>query len=83
MTLLQRFKANTPPFFKQVRKAGLTLAAVSAALLTAPVALPAAVVTIAGYLAVAGAVAVAVSQAATDSDELQTNAHGSTTTRFF
>lgn len=65
MTLKERLTSPTPTFFKKVRNIGLLLAAISATLFTAPVALPAAVVQIAGYLAVGGAVATAVSQAAT------------------
>lgn len=41
---------------------GLTLATASGVLLTAPIALPAIVTTIAGYIATAGLVATAVSQ---------------------
>lgn len=65
MTLKERLTSPTPTFFKKVRNIGLLLAAISATLFTAPVALPAAVVQIAGYLAVGGAVATAVSQAVT------------------
>ena len=65
MTIKQRLKEPTPRFFKKVRNIGLALAAVSTALLTAPVALPLVVIKIAGYLAVAGGVASAVSQATT------------------
>lgn len=65
MNIIDRIIAPTPKFFKRVRTIGLVLAAVSASLLAAPVALPAAVVQIAGYLAVAGSVATAVSQVAT------------------
>jgi len=62
--IVKRMQRPTPRFFKQVRNAGVTLAAISAAVLTAPVALPAIVVKIAGYLAVAGTVATTVSQTA-------------------
>lgn len=65
MTIAQRMKQPTPKFFKKVRNIGIALAAVSAAIFTAPVALPALLVKIAGYLAVAGGVATAVSQATT------------------
>lgn len=58
-----RFAAPTPPFFKKVRNTGLALAAISASVLAAPVALPALLLKIAGYLAVAGTVASTVSQA--------------------
>jgi hypothetical protein len=68
MTITQRLRQPTPKFFKKVRNIGLALAAVSAALFTAPVALPALVVKIAGYLAVAGGVATAVSQATTEKE---------------
>jgi len=54
----------TPSFFKKIRNIGLALAAISATILTAPVALPALVVQIAGYLAVAGGVMSTISQSA-------------------
>lgn len=62
--VVNRMKKPTPKFFIKVRTVGVTLAAVSAAILGAPVALPALAIKIAGYLAVAGAVAGTVSQAA-------------------
>lgn len=62
--ILQRVQEPTPRFFRRIRNAGLILTAVSGALLTAPVALPAMLITAAGYLAVAGAIAGAVSQTA-------------------
>lgn len=69
MTIEKRLKGATPRFFKKIRNIGLALAAAGTALLTAPVALPAAVVSIAGYLVVAGSVAAAVSQATTQGEE--------------
>ncbi len=60
--LIARTTATTPRFFKKLRIVGLTLTAIGAALVTAPVVLPAAVVTIGGYLTVAGSVLGAVSQ---------------------
>lgn len=63
MSIQERMQSPTPPFFAKLRNWGLILAAVSGALLTTPVALPAIVVKVAGYLAVAGTVAGAVSQA--------------------
>jgi hypothetical protein len=63
-TVVKRMKKKTPKFFRKLRNAGLTLAAVGAALLTAPVALPAVIIKVAGYLAVTGAVTSAVSQTA-------------------
>jgi len=69
MNVIERMAAPTPVFFKKIRNAGLILAAVSATLLTTPVALPLVVVKIAGYLAVASSVASAVSQTATESPD--------------
>ena len=68
MTIVERVKAPTPKFFKTLRTIGLTLAAVGGAILTAPVAVPAALVTIAGYVALAGGVMTAVSQTAVDTN---------------
>lgn len=71
LSITQRLQAPTPTFFRAVRTVGLLLGAVSTAILTAPVALPAAVVTVAGYLATAGAVAAAVSSTTVDYNALE------------
>ena len=63
MNLVERVKSPTSKFFKVVRTIGISLAAVGGALLASPVALPVAVVTVAGYVAVAGGVMTAVAQA--------------------
>jgi len=64
----KRCGKETPPFFKKLRLAGLIIAAVGTTVLAAPIALPAVVVTVAGYLATAGAIATAVSQSAIGDD---------------
>ena len=69
MNIVQRMKAPTPKFFRVLRTIGLALAAASGALLASPIALPAAVITIAGYLTVAGSVVTAVSQTAIPKEE--------------
>ncbi|WP_243392583.1 hypothetical protein [Solitalea longa] len=61
---MDRVKSPTPKFFRKIRTIGLMIGAVGGALLAAPVALPAVVGTIAGYLATIGVVASAVSQTA-------------------
>lgn len=63
-TIAKRMKRSTPSFFKKIRNIGLAIAAVSASVLAAPVALPAIVIKVAGYLAVAGGVMSGVSQTA-------------------
>ena len=68
MNIFQRLGAETPRFYKIIRNIGLGLAATGSVLVAAPVALPAAVVTVGGYLLTAGAVASAVAQTATPAD---------------
>ncbi|ULQ51714.1 hypothetical protein [Flavihumibacter fluvii] len=64
LNLVERLSLPTPALFSKIRNIGLLLAAVSSAILAAPVTLPAIVTTIAGYLALASSVASAVSQVA-------------------
>ena len=60
--LVARLKGETPRFFRRVRTAGLALASVGGVLIAAPIVLPAAVVTVAGYMFVAGGIISALSQ---------------------
>ncbi len=66
MTLGQRITAPTPKFFKILRNVGILIGAVGGAILSAPVTLPALVITVAGYMVTAGVVAGAISQATVD-----------------
>mgnify|MGYP003645307308 CR=1 FL=1 len=66
MNLIERAKAPTPKFFKVLRSIGLALLAISGTIVAAPIALPAAVVSAAGYLVVAGGVLSAISQITVD-----------------
>ena len=66
--IIYRAKAPTPKFFKVLRTVGLALAAVGGTILAAPIALPAIVTTIGGYIAVAGGVLSAASQLTTTDD---------------
>ncbi len=68
MTIQQRLQQPTPKFFRKLRNIGLIIAAIGGTLLTTPVALPALILKIAGYLAVAGTVASTVSQTATEAE---------------
>ena len=69
LTIKQRLAAPTPGFFKKIRNIGLIFGAIGGAILAAPVSLPAAVITVAGYLATAGLVASAVSATAVENAE--------------
>ena len=62
MTIMQRLQAPTPKFFRILRNVGLGLAAAGGVLVATPVALPARLITLGGYLIVAGSVATAVAQ---------------------
>jgi len=73
MSVVQRVKAPTPPFFKTLRTIGLALAAIGGAILASPIALPAGLVAAAGYIALAGGVVTAVSQTAVDTNSNTTN----------
>ena len=68
MKLIDRLKAPTPKFFRVLRNVGLGLAAAGGILVASPIAIPALVVTIGGYMIVAGSVATAVSKAVTTSE---------------
>ena len=75
--MIERIQTETPPFFKKIRNIGVILATVSATLLAAPIALPAVVLQVAGYLAVAGTVASAISQTAVpEQPKESSDAHG-------
>lgn len=69
MNIIERMKCPTPPFFKKLRMVGLILASAGGVLIAAPVAIPAAIVTLGGYLIVAGSVATVVSQTAIEGDK--------------
>ena len=69
MNIIKRIQSPTPKFFKVLRNIGLVLAAVGGTILAAPVALPAIVVTVGGYVAVAGGVISAVSQLTTTKED--------------
>ena len=66
--IVERIQEPTPKFFKKIRNIGLMLTAISGVIPTAPISLPAVLVTVAGYLAVAGGIASAISQTAVYGD---------------
>ena len=66
--IIERVQAPTPKFFVKLRNIGLILATVAAAVFASPVALPAIVIKVAGYVALAGGIAGAVSQTAVEGE---------------
>lgn len=61
-SLKERWKAKTPEFWKKVQKVGFIAGAIGGALLTAPISLPATLVTGATYLVVIGTTTATLSQ---------------------
>ena len=64
--LKERWNSKTPTFWKKVQKIGVACGIVGAAIVSAPIALPAAVVSVSGYLIVAGSLTAALSQLTKD-----------------
>ena len=60
--LKDRWKAKTPDFWKKVQRVGVIAGVLGAAILTAPVSLPASIITGAGYLVAVGGVTATLSQ---------------------
>lgn len=69
MSIRKRWSAKTPKFWKRVQKIAITLGAVAGVLVAAPITLPAAVVTVAGYAITAGTVAATLSQLTVENNE--------------
>lgn len=61
-TIKKRWIAKTPTFWKKLQKVGLVAGAVGGVLIAAPIALPATLIALGGYLVTAGGVAAALSQ---------------------
>ena len=70
MSLQQRWKAPTPKFWKRVQKAAITIGAIAGVIIAAPITLPAAVLTVAGYVATAGTVAATLSQLTIENNQI-------------
>lgn len=68
MNIIQRIKAPTPSFFAKLRNISLAIAAIGATISTAPIALPAIAIKVAGYLTVAGTVSATISQSVTNGE---------------
>jgi hypothetical protein len=69
MNIVERVKAPTPKWFKVLRTIGITLVSIGGAVLASPVALPAGIVSVAGYLILGGSVVTAVSQTGVKTEE--------------
>jgi hypothetical protein len=61
-TLKDRWSSKTPTFWKKIQRVGIVAGALGAAIIAAPVALPAALITASGYLVAAGGITATLSQ---------------------
>ena len=68
-TLKERWQSKTPKFWKKVQRIGIVAGTLGAILLAAPVALPAAIITGAGYLVAVGGAAATLSQLTVENPE--------------
>jgi ABC-type xylose transport system permease subunit len=66
MSLVKRWNSPTPKFWKRIQKIAIVAGAVAGVIIAAPVTLPAALVTAAGYVVTAGTVAATLSQLTID-----------------
>lgn len=69
MSIEQRWSAKTPKFWKRVQKIAITIGAIAGVIVTAPITLPVAVVTVASYAITVGTVAATLSQLTVESNE--------------
>jgi len=60
--LKTRWNSETPQFWKKVQKIGVVAGAIGGVIVASPVALPAALVTLSGYLLLAGSVTATLAQ---------------------
>ena len=70
--LKERWNAKTPKFWKRVQRIAIIAGTIAGIIITAPVTLPAALITVAGYVAVVGT-AVATTAQLTKEDNPEIN----------
>ena len=69
MNVVERSFAPTPKWFKILRTVGIVLATIGGTIIATPVALPAGLVSAAGYLVLGGSIISVVSQTAVKAEE--------------
>jgi ABC-type xylose transport system permease subunit len=75
MSIKERWSAKTPKFWKKVQKIAITIGAVAGVIIAAPITLPAAVVTVAGYAITVGTVAATLSQLTVETNDERKELH--------
>jgi ABC-type xylose transport system permease subunit len=80
MSIKQRWCAKTPKFWRKVQKISIIIGAVAGVIISAPIALPAVVVTLSGYAITAGTVAATLSQLTIEDNDQRKELHRQATT---
>jgi len=62
MSLKERWQSKTPTFWKKVQRIGIAAGVIGGAIIAAPIALPATLITVGGYLVAVGSVTAGLSQ---------------------
>lgn len=73
LSVKERIKGKTPKFWKKVQKLGLGLTALGAFIATAPIALPASLVSLGGYAAFGGGLIATLSQLTVETPSVDEN----------
>jgi hypothetical protein len=71
MSIKKRWNAPTPKFWKKVQQIAIAAGAVAGVIITAPITLPAVVVTAATYVVTAGTVAATLAQLTVDDKKVE------------
>ena len=71
LSLKERWFSSTPKFWKKVQSIGIGLTAVGTFIATAPIALPAALITAGSYAAFGGSLIAAMSQLTVDDSQVE------------
>ena len=61
-SMVKRWKSSTPTFWKKIQRFGVVVGGIGATILAAPIAAPAALTSVAGYLVLAGSLSATLSQ---------------------
>lgn len=68
--VVKRWKSETPSFWKKIQRIGLIAGGIGAVIIASPIALPAVLASVGGYLALAGSVAATLSQLTVEDKEV-------------
>lgn len=68
MHILDRIQAPTPALFRKIRRIGVIIGGIGAAIAASPVALPIAITSLAGYLILSGTIITSISSLPVDGE---------------